>query len=163
MSLGRDLPDGLFDFERELTQSLKSIPMAVRYKLDLIGLRVSPTAWNRLSLATRKQLLHEWPVATRKQRVALREWLVCWLRTTSTEPPREVPVAEPIWDELSHVPEGVAELTVACSPPFTLGEWAGLDLLERVALVKLAQSPAERGKVVVALEEFRARRERRAA
>ena len=163
MSVRRDPVEGLFDFERALDPDLKRMPISVRYKLDLIGLRVSATAWSRLSLATRKQVVQGWPVATPRQRAALREWLLNWLRTTRTEPPREIRVTEPAWNDRCHVPEAVAELTAGCNPELSLGEWAELELLERVALVKLSQSPQERGDVPTALAEFRARRSRQAA
>ena len=163
MSVRRDPTEGLFEFEQALDPDLKRMPISVRYKLDLLGLRVSATAWSRLSLATRKQVVQGWPVATPRQRAALREWLLNWLRTTRTEPPREIRVSEPAWNDRCHVPEAVAELTAGCNPPLSLHEWAALELLERVALVKLAQSPPERAQVPTALTEFRERRALKAA
>jgi hypothetical protein len=153
-----DALDGLFEFERDLHPDLKCIPMVVRYKLDLVGLKVSLTAWNRLSLGVRKQLLTGWPVETDAERVALREWLTNWLRTTSTQPPREMTLEHPLWDDLAYVPEAVAEAASACHPPFTLAEWSELVQLERVALVKLARSAHERDRVPKAVTEFRAKR-----
>lgn len=150
--------DGLFDFERDLYPDLKCIPMSVRYKLDLVGLKVSLTAWNRLSLGLRKQLLSGWPADTDAERSALREWLMNWLRTTSTQPPRELTLEHPAWEVLSHVPEAVTDSASSCHPPITLAEWSALTLLERVALVKLARSTHERDRVPKAIAEFRAKR-----
>jgi hypothetical protein len=154
-----DTIEGLFDFERDLHPEFKCIPMIVRYKLDLVGLKVSLTAWNRLSLNVRKQLLTDWPTDTPEQRAALREWLINWLRTTSTQPPKEVALDHPAWDDLTHVPEFLAELTASCAPALSQPEWAGLGLLQRVALVKLARSTHEREQVPRALAEFRSRKD----
>jgi hypothetical protein len=147
--------DALFGFERDLYPDLKCIPMAVRYKLDLVGLKVTLTAWNRLPLAMRKQLLTRTPVETAEQRAELRDWLMNWLRTTSTQPPREFVLENPVWDDRTRVPEVVLEVTASCEPPLYQPEWAALELLQRVALVKLARSTHERGRVPRALEEFR--------
>jgi len=149
--------EGLFDFERDLYPDLKCIPMVVRYKLDLVGLKVSLTAWNRLSLGVRKQLITTWPADTEEERAALREWLTNWLRTTSTQTPREIVLENPPWEDRTRIPEAVLELTATCTPPLTVMEWSELKLLQRVALVKLARSPHERGRVPKALEEFRNR------
>lgn len=153
-----DAVEGLFEFERDLYPDFKCIPMVVRYKLDLVGLKVSLTAWNRLSLGVRKQLLTEWPVRTQAERAALKEWLLNWLRTTSTQPPKEIVVQDPPWEDRCHLPEAVTEAAAGCTPPLTLPEWSDLALLERVALVKLARSPHERDRVPLALKEFRQRR-----
>jgi hypothetical protein len=147
--------EGLFEFERDLLPDLKRIPMVVRYKLDLVGLKVSLTAWNRLSLGVRKQLITEWPVRTHAERAALKEWLINWLRTTSTRPLREFVLQDPPWEDRHHLPEAIAAAAAACTPPLTLAEWSDLELLQRFALVKLARSPHERSRVPRALAEFR--------
>ena len=131
--------EGLFEFERDLLPDLKRIPMVVRYKLDLVGLKVSLTAWNRLSLGVRKQLITEWPVRTHAERAALKEWLINWLRTTSTRPLREFVLQDPPWEDRHHLPEAIAAAAAPCTPPLTLAEWSDLELLQRFALVKLAR------------------------
>lgn len=153
-----DAFEGLFDFERDLYPDLKCIPMAVRYKLDLVGLKVSLTAWNRLSLGVRRQLLAGWPTDTAAERTALRGWLTNWLRTTSTQPPREIVLEHPPWEIRTHIPDAIAECAACCAPPLTVAEWSDLELLERVALVKLARSAHERDRVPQAITEFRAKR-----
>ena len=50
----------LFDFEKDFADSLRCIPMAVRYKLDSVGVKLKLTYWNQFSQAERQVLL-AWP------------------------------------------------------------------------------------------------------
>ena len=145
----------LFEFERDLYPRFHCIPMAVRYKLDCAGLKVSLRAWNRLPLSFRHELLHDWPVETDHECRALRAVLLGWLQETSDEPVRELSMEAAPWDDLSRLPLAVAEQGSRCTPPLQPEEWAQLPLLGRVALVKLAQSDHERGRFGAAVAEFR--------
>jgi hypothetical protein len=50
-------PPVLFEFEQDFVDSLRCIPMAVRFKLDLCGIKVSLRQWSRFTLADRSQML----------------------------------------------------------------------------------------------------------
>jgi hypothetical protein len=146
----------LFAFERDLFPSLHCIPMLVRYKLDLIGLKVPLKAWNRLPLTQRLDLLDHGSVATDAGRRELRARLGAWLGAVSDEPLRPVILEEsPPWQEARCLCPEVAEQAARCRPPLTVEEWASLGLLERFALVKLARSKHERGRIAQAVAEFR--------
>jgi hypothetical protein len=149
----------LFGFEADLYPSLRCIPMAIRYKLDAVGLKVSLKTWNRLPAEQRMELLHAWPVGTVTERGALRDTLCQWLPAVSDEPLRSITLEEPLpWQETTQLCAAVEECSVSCRPPLTLEEWASLDLIERFALVKLATAKHERGRFSHALAEFRERR-----
>ncbi len=47
---------GIFDFERQVDPSGAQIPLAVRMKLDLAGLKLSLSAWQRLTNSQRERL-----------------------------------------------------------------------------------------------------------
>lgn len=146
----------LFGFERDLYPSLHCIPMAARYKLDLVGVKVPLKAWNRLPLDRRRALLCETPVDTPAQRERLRAALCAWLAQVSEEPVRFLPVdALPAWEQADRLPSAVTEQAASCYPPLSVAEWAGLDRLQRFALVKLATTKHERGRFAAALAEFR--------
>jgi hypothetical protein len=150
----------LFDFETDLYPSLRCIPMATRYKLDRIGIKVSLKAWNQLSPERRRELLHAWPVDTAGERQALHEALSHWLRSVSDEPLRCFSLEEPPWQDTTRLCAAVEEQSARCQPLLTVQEWASLELLERFALVKLATAKHERGRFSGALAEFRRRRAR---
>jgi hypothetical protein len=48
----------LFGFESELEASLTYIPMAVRFKLDQCGIKLSLAVWQQLPEHRRRELLH---------------------------------------------------------------------------------------------------------
>jgi hypothetical protein len=149
----------LFAFELDLYPSMRCIPMVVRYKLDMVGLKVSLKVWNALPLDRRQELLYAWPVETAAERSRLREALCHWLQAVSNEPLREVVLEEPSpWQEGTPPGTAVREQGERCRPPLTIEEWGSLERLERFALVKLASSKHERGRFAAALAEFRQRR-----
>ena len=57
----RMLPTACFDFEPEEAKELVWLPLAVRYKLDVSGLRIGFDTWQALPLA-RRSLLMSLPV-----------------------------------------------------------------------------------------------------
>jgi hypothetical protein len=153
----------LFRFERDLYPTFHCIPMRVRYKLDMIGLKVPLKAWNTLPLAFRTELLSEWPVEHAEARRELREALLQHFRAAAlrlTEVAvRPLPADdEPPWQNTSELPEVLAAQATRCRPSLTVREWAGLGLMQRFALVKLASSKHERDRVAAAVAEFRAAR-----
>lgn len=152
----------LFDFERDLYPSLHCIPMVVRHQLDLIGIKVPLKAWNALPLGQRLDLLDRGSVATEAERAELRARVEAWLRAVSDEPLRPVVLEElPPWQDPDHLDPDVAAQAARCRPPLTVEEWAALEMLERFALVKLARSKHERGRVPQAVAEFRSARKAR--
>lgn len=50
-------PAGVFGFELDFAGELYCIPMSVRRKLDLAGVKLSLRQWNRFTLEDRQQLL----------------------------------------------------------------------------------------------------------
>jgi hypothetical protein len=47
----------LFAFESDFVATLRCIPMAVRFKLDLAGIKLSLRQWSRFTVADRTELL----------------------------------------------------------------------------------------------------------
>jgi hypothetical protein len=160
MVVAEPLP--LFGFERDLYPSLHCIPMAARYKLDQVGVKVPLKAWNRMPLERRRALLCEDGVETAAERERLRAELCAWLRQVSDEPVRFLPLEElPAWEDTNRLAPAVAEQGTACQPPLLVTEWAALPRLQRFALVKLATTKHERGRFAAALAEFRTAATRR--
>lgn len=63
-----------FEFEREAWQNLELMPMTVRRKLDLLGLKLHLEQWLALSHAERLIVCH-FPVELSDERVALADFL----------------------------------------------------------------------------------------
>ena len=142
-----------FAFEADFTADLRCIPMAVRRKLDLAGVKLRLTHWNGLSEAERQQLL-AWPDDAAALE-ALRQWLL--ERTSAMADGRakllEPAVCEP-WQQATDLPPSVIDSCrqLGLTPPEQA--WSRLDELERFALVKLSHPGHEHRNLPRAMAEF---------
>ncbi|MEB3276634.1 MAG: nitrate reductase associated protein [Cyanobacteriota bacterium] len=147
------LASACFGFEADFTADLRCIPMAVRRKLDLAGVKLKLQHWSELDDTERAALL-AWaddPAAIE----ALRAHLLQRTKGLSAGPARELPRAsgEP-WQQTALLPEVLA---ISCSQlglPVSGEAWAGLDELQRFALVKLSHPGHEHRNLPRALAEF---------
>ena len=142
-----------FAFEADFTADLRCIPMAVRRKLDLAGIKLKLAHWSELTEAERQQLL-AWDDTT-KAIAALREHLLTRTRQlaagkASTLP---LPTTEP-WQQHRQWPEVVlASCRQLDLEPDAKG-WSKLNELQRFALVKLSHPGHEHRNLPRALVEF---------
>ena len=92
-----------FGFEAEFTAELRCIPMAVRRKLDLAGVKLKLVHWNGLTAAER-QLLLAWP--DRPAAVAeLRLWLLARTAQQAAGVAGTLPIAsQESWQQQQETP-----------------------------------------------------------
>ncbi|MCP9917734.1 nitrate reductase associated protein [Cyanobium sp. ATX 6F1] len=148
-----------FAFEADFASNLRCIPMAVRRKLDLAGVKLKLSHWLALPEPERQTLVewHDDPGSI----TDLRRHLLARTAALADGPARPLPPAsEEPWQQWGSVPEAVL---AACAP---LGlqlddvDWAGLDELQRFVLVKLSQPGHEHRNLAHALAEFLTEAER---
>jgi len=126
-----DLRSHCFSFEAEFTADLRCIPMAVRRKLDLAGLKLKLVHWTELTEAERQALL-AW--SDDPEAIAnLHDHLV--QRTAELSPGPATPLPAPL-----HEPWQQPE--------------AWPDTVQRFALVKLSHPGHEHRNLPRALAEF---------
>ena len=153
MSLPEPLHQRCFAFEADFTSSLRCIPMAVRRKLDLAGVKLKLVHWSELSEPERHALLAwgDGPEAIE----ALREHLLA--RTAQLSPgvagslPR--PEQEP-WQQTAALPACLQQSCEQLGLQIRPGAWGQLDELQRFALVKLSHPGHEHRNLPAALAEF---------
>ena len=146
-------PRRCFAFEADFVADLRCLPMAVRRKLDLAGVKLKLSHWHGLDGAEREQLL-AWdddPASI----AALRQWLLQRCAALPPAPPTLLePARKTAWQQQDELP---AELLASCEQ---LGlrlaprAWGELDELERFALVKLSHPGHEHHNLPKALAEF---------
>lgn len=143
-----------FKFEDEVHQTLSCVPMAVRRKLDRIGLKIGLAQWQQLGRGERLAVCHL-PVDSIEEQEVARIFMREAVRTRAggvlTELPDEVrgsatPPGSPPAMLVAHA--GAAGLKLG--PP----EWARLDDDERYALIKLGESATPSHHLLAALHEF---------
>jgi hypothetical protein len=142
-----------FRFEEDFTASLRCIPMAVRRKLDLAGVKLRLAHWTALDRQERQRLL-DWP--DQEQDVqALRLWLLERTAALPEGPARCLPqaIAEP-WQQQDCWPEVVLRSAEQLGLALRPGGWQTLEELQRFALVKLSHPGHEHRNLPLALGEF---------
>jgi len=127
-----------FAFEQDFVGSWRCIPLCVRRKLDLIGLKLKLSHWLELSQAQRQQLV-DWPDQAEALQ-QLREQLQAWTRPMADGEARPLPVAEAEpWQRSKPIPEEVQRAARQRQVGLSAQQWAELGELERFALCKLAR------------------------
>jgi hypothetical protein len=145
----------IFRFEQDFAGSLRCIPMAVRFKLDRCGIKLSLRQWSRFGPEERNRMLRL-PCERREDIEAYRRELEELIQLRSTQPPEYLPIEiEPPWADGSTVPEQVVEYAVVLqvNPPSS-GQWAALSPLQRFALLKLSRAKHDNVNFIPAMREF---------
>jgi hypothetical protein len=152
-SLSSPLASTCFTFEADFTSDLRCIPMAVRRKLDLAGVKLKLQHWAELEKEERRELL-AWaddPAAIE----ALRHHLLARSAALSPGPAKELPrPAGAAWQQAEQLPEPLAASCLQLGLELRGGAWAELDELQRFALVKLCHPGHEHRNLPRALAEF---------
>ena len=142
-----------FGFEADFTGDLRCIPMAVRRKLDLAGVKLKLQHWSELDDAERQQLL-AWaddPAAIE----AMREHLLARTAGLSAGQAKELPrPADEPWQQGEQLPAVLAASCAQLGLALRAGGWAELSELQRFALVKLSHPGHEHRNLPRALAEF---------
>lgn len=151
---GSDLASRCFRFEQEFSGNLRCLPMAVRRKLDLAGVKLKLSHWAALEHGERQQLLlwRDDPAAID----GLRDWLLERTATLSDGPAgRLEPARGASWQQVETVPNVLAAACAQIGMPLSPAEWRACDELQRFALVKLSHPGHEHRNLPLALAEFR--------
>jgi hypothetical protein len=148
-------PDGIFAFERDFAGALHCIPMVVRLKLDLCGVKLSLRHWNRFDLPDRRQLIRR-PCRTASEIAAYRANLVLLIAIRAGEAARELAIEpRPEWEDCARVPVSILDRARRLGLPApSLRAWAGLTPLQRFALIKLTRGGHDNDNFEPALREF---------
>lgn len=144
-----------FPFESEIYPDLSRIPLHVRMKLDLAGVKISLKDWLAYSMEERGVLCHL-PVDAEEEK----ENFVSYLdflsrRYHGKKTARVEPVLNPPWDSLDRVPDPVEARSKEEGEPVMPDEWKGWNICQRYAAYKLSISKNEPEKFREALQEFR--------
>ena len=143
-----------FAFEGEVHQSLSCVPLTVRRKLDLAGMKISLDGWQRLPREERMALCHL-PVDGPDELTTYQEIMrgFCDRHGVECKPLTGVDEARRSWSG-PDIPEAVAarvgELGLALAP----AAWRALDEESRYALLKLSDPRQAAAKLRAVLAEL---------
>lgn len=143
-----------FQFEADFVQTLRCIPMQVRYKLDTCGVKLKLEHWHRFSEAERHELV-ERPCHTSKQVADYRDRLQALVIQHMGNPAKTLPLDdEPAWMNSTAIPQPVLDKMAECGGAITPTQWAHLTPIQRFALIKLSRPSHENKNFVPAAREF---------
>ena len=138
MSSRCDSASHCFAFEQDFIGSWRCIPLCVRRKLDLCGVKLKLNHWLQLS-KDQRQTLVDWPDGADSLE-QFRQHLRDCTRAMADGMAKDLPtVSGAPWQQLAELPSAVQEAATARGVVLSLEQWAQLSELDRFALCKLAR------------------------
>lgn len=143
-----------FQFEADFVDSLRCIPMQVRYKLDTCGIKLKLSDWNHFTQAERQTLVDK-PCQQETEIQAYREFLQQLVQQRYGELPAELPIeSHPEWMDTTTIPHAIQEKAEEVGVSVTPQQWEELTPLQRFVLIKLSRPSHENKNFVPAMQEF---------
>lgn len=143
-----------FQFEADFVNSLRCIPMVVRYKLDTCGIKLKLSHWNHFNLAEREALV-DLPCVTTNEIKTYCEFLQQLVIKQTGTPASELPIEQnPAWMDDKTIPSDVLEKAQEEGINITIEQWASLSPVQRFALIKLSRPSHENFNFLPAMKEF---------
>jgi hypothetical protein len=147
-------PSIFFKFESDFVDSLRCIPMIVRFKLDTCGIKLKLDQWSHFTESDRQQLVDlpcETPqeIDTYRKNVSNLVWQYTQVLAS------DLPVDEhPPWFDRENIPAIVKEKANSIDTEISQTQWQALEPIQRFALIKLSRSSHENRNFLPALQEF---------
>jgi hypothetical protein len=147
-----------FEFERELAASLACVPMAVRRKLDRVGIKIGLKQWQALGRGERLAICHL-PIDREDERQTLALFIAEAVERACGEKPGTLGEAQrAIADPPRTLPAELAESARMAGVALDQAAWERLDADQRYALMKLGGGAKHSHNLAAALMEFMPRR-----
>ena len=143
-----------FAFESDFVNTLKCIPMVVRYKLDSCGIKLKLHEWAKFSVQ-QKQALAFMGCYTESEVLDYGQFVKKLVLEKFQYQASLLTEVKDSWNTLHQVPDEVQLKAEEWNcQPLNVKQWISLDTLQRFALVKLSRSGHEGKNFPVALAEF---------
>jgi hypothetical protein len=143
-----------FKFEDEVHESLQCVPMAVRRKLDRVGLKIGLEQWKSLDRGERLAICHL-PVDSREELDALGVFIREAMKRRFGVEPKSLTDAQRASAEPPAVPPArVVAHARAARFDLNAAAWSRLDSDERFALLKMGDAETPSHNLGAALKEF---------
>jgi hypothetical protein len=141
-----------FHFEADFVEAQRCIPMCVRYRLDVSGVKLKLGEWSKLDPSYRERLALM-PFLTASEVYEFRLFLIGLVVDSSGAAPSLMDPVERTWD-VHETPAQVVEKAASFDKTVMNDAWNHLGWLQRFALIKLSRPGHEGKNFVPALEEF---------
>lgn len=144
-----------FQFEQDFVDSLRCIPMQVRYKLDTCGVKLKLSHWLHFT-PTERQAIVDAPCETDSEIENYRNLVQQIVTQHTGTPAGTLPIdLHPAWLDSDVVPAEVQGKAIELGLTIDRSQWQQLTPLQRFALLKLSRPGHENKNFQPALAEFR--------
>ena len=142
-----------FNFEDDFIKDLRCIPLCVRRKLDLIGIKLKLTHWQEFNLIEKNKIVN-WP-DTKKELFELKIFLKRITSNSKYGKAKEIEISinQP-WQDKNKVPEQVLKSALERGINISIEKWRNLNELDRFAFCKLIRPNHEHHNLDKALVEI---------
>ncbi|MBW4442471.1 MAG: nitrate reductase associated protein [Plectolyngbya sp. WJT66-NPBG17] len=143
-----------FEFEADFVDSLRCIPMSVRFKLDTCGVKLKLHQWNKFTESDRHQTV-DTPCSTENEIRNYRNLLHQLVEQRTGEIATDLAIDNnPPWNDAETVPESVGEKAEEVGLSIAQSQWQSLTPIQRFVLIKLSRSAHENANFLPAAKEF---------
>jgi hypothetical protein len=143
-----------FEFESDFVDTLRCVPMVVRYKLDTCGIKLKLPEWAKFNTKHKEMLAHM-RCYTVTEIDNYRSFVQSLVYTYTGHEASILENVNDSWNNIFEVPEEIMQKAQEWEcPEINIRNWISMDILQRFALVKLSRSGHEGRNSPVALREF---------
>jgi hypothetical protein len=145
-----------FEYEAEFYPTLSRLPLYVRMKLDITGIKLTLKDWLAFSIEERQAICHL-PADNAEEQEAFTAYVDFLRRRYHASPAERLPpMSGSLWNP-DRVPQPVLDKSHTNGKVVTLQEWRQWKFHERYALYKTAISKSEPETFYAVLNELRVR------
>jgi hypothetical protein len=143
-----------FQFESDFVDSLRCIPMIVRFKLDTCGVKLKLHQCNQFTEADRVQTI-ETPCRSESEICIYHDLLHQLVEQRTGEAATDLELDQnPAWNDAETIPESVRQKAQEMGVSISQSQWAELSSIQRFVLIKLSRSSHENANFLPAVKEF---------
>lgn len=143
-----------FRFEEDFVEdNMRCIPMIVRFKMDIVGIKLPLSAWARFT-EHEKEALAFMPVSTCTDKTNYDNYLCGLILGRTGKEPSRILTSNFNWEQVDEVPQELEEKTAEFGWNISLCQWRNLSKLKRFALLKLCRPGHENRNFPIAMNEF---------
>jgi hypothetical protein len=144
-----------YQHESDIYPSLSRIPLHVRMKLDLTGIKIALKDWLAFSIEERTVLCHL-PVESAEEKQVFASYVDFLSRRYRGAPAATTAaMSSSLWNDRLEVPVAVAGKRAAQTLPVTVEEWRRWNFHQRYALYKTALSQSDPEQFFAVLKALR--------
>ena len=145
-----------FDFEEDFVDdNVRCIPMIVRFKMDMVGIKLKLSEWSKFNIDERTELALK-GCESAEEKNNYRNFLstLVFKYTGMEATPLQVE-SLPRWADLENVNEILQEKAKEFDWNISIDQWKGLTNLQRFVLLKLCRPGHENKNFPKAMKEFK--------